>query len=311
MPITIKEKLVGKITRKGKLQGEVAIKPIAPILQNKSIEVTQNGVQTIVADEGYNGLNEVEIKTEVLLPSGTINITQNGNTDVKDYVNADVNVQPNLQDKSVEITSNNTTTNISADSGYDGLRNVSVTTNISIDYNAKIIMPTYNQNYKNTCSAFIEDVGEIDFSDISAEGALYLNSFFSEFSRLKSVSLKNTTNIKNFQNFFGSCKELEVAPLFDTSSAINLSYLFYQCNKLKDVPIYDTSKVKNFTYAFSMCGSLTNESLNNILQMCINATSYTGTKTLKEIGIPRSQATTCQSLSNWNDFVAAGWSTGY
>lgn len=62
---------------------------------------------------------------------------------------------------------------------------------------------------------------------------------------------------------------------------------------------------------FSRCSSLSNESLNNILEMCINATSYTGTKTLKQIGLTSSQATTCQSLSNWNDFVTAGWTTGY
>ena len=64
-------------------------------------------------------------------------------------------------------------------------------------------------------------------------------------------------------------------------------------------------------YMFSNCTSLSNESLNNVLAMCTNATSYTGTKTLKYIGINATQATTCQSLSNWSAFVAAGWTTGY
>ena len=62
---------------------------------------------------------------------------------------------------------------------------------------------------------------------------------------------------------------------------------------------------------FQSCTLLTQESLNNILQMCINATSFTGTKTLKYLGLSSTQATTCQSLSNYQAFLNAGWTTGY
>ncbi len=36
-----------------------------PILQDKTIEITENGTQTITADEGYNGLNNVSVTTNV------------------------------------------------------------------------------------------------------------------------------------------------------------------------------------------------------------------------------------------------------
>lgn len=36
------------------------------ILQDKSIEITENGTTNIVADEGYNGLNNVEVVTNVI-----------------------------------------------------------------------------------------------------------------------------------------------------------------------------------------------------------------------------------------------------
>ena len=62
---------------------------------------------------------------------------------------------------------------------------------------------------------------------------------------------------------------------------------------------------------FNNCPKLSDNSLNNIMQMCINAVSYTGTKTLKYIGLSQTQATTCQSLSNWSAFTNAGWTTGY
>ena len=60
-------------------------------------------------------------------------------------------------------------------------------------------------------------------------------------------------------------------------------------------------------YAFKNCESLSNESLNNIMQMCINATNYTGIKTLQGIGLSTSQIDICKTLSNYQAFTEAGW----
>ena len=57
--------------------------------------------------------------------------------------------------------------------------------------------------------------------------------------------------------------------------------------------------------------NLSDESLNNILAMCANATSYTGTKTLAYIGLTSAQANKCKTLSNYSAFTSAGWTTGY
>ena len=62
---------------------------------------------------------------------------------------------------------------------------------------------------------------------------------------------------------------------------------------------------------FYNCMGLSDDSLNNILTMCINATSYTSTKTLKYIGLASALATKCTTLSNYEAFTAAGWTTGY
>lgn len=61
------------------------------------------------------------LDTSGIHPTGTKNITANGTTDVTQYANANVNVLPNLQSKTV--TQNGTVT---PDSGYDGLSSVVV-----------------------------------------------------------------------------------------------------------------------------------------------------------------------------------------
>ena len=77
------------------------------------------------------------------------------------------------------------------------------------------------------------------------------------------------------------------------------------------IPELDTSNVTIMQNTFNYCPNLSDESLNNILAMCTNATSYTRTKTLKYISLTSEQATKCTTLSNYSAFTAAGWTTGY
>ena len=63
-------------------------------------------------------------------PTGTIDITSNGPHNVKSYATASVNVQPDLETKSITITENTTTT-ITPTQGKDGMSSVQVTTNVS------------------------------------------------------------------------------------------------------------------------------------------------------------------------------------
>ena len=108
-------------------------------LQTKQVEVTSNGSQNITADTGYDGLQKVELTTNVqpTLQTKSVSITSNGTTTVSkdsDYdgmtsVSVTTNVQPDLESKSITITENTTTT-ISPTTGKDGLSSVSVTTNV-------------------------------------------------------------------------------------------------------------------------------------------------------------------------------------
>ena len=118
--------------------------------------------------------------------------------------------------------------------------------------------------------------------------------------------------VTNIKQLFYSCLALIKAPTMNTSHITNAQNLFNQCESLVTVPNYNFSSLtgNNNYNMFNGCTSLSNESLNNILAACITMTGVTN-KTLKYIGLSSEQATTCQSLSNWSDFVTAGWTTGY
>lgn len=61
---------------------------------------------------------------------------------------------------------------------------------------------------------------------------------------------------------------------------------------------------------FYNCIKFSDESLDNILAMCINAKKIKN-KTLANIGLSPIQAEICKTLSNYSAFTSAGWATGY
>lgn len=157
---------------------------------------------------------------------------------------------------------------------------------------------------------FITSISSLDTSNMTSMNQLFYNC-----TRLVSLpSYLNTSNVTDMDGAFQSCNELETLPNMDTSNVTSMRNMCYHCIKLKNIPILNTSKVTNFSGMFSYSrGMLSDESLNNLLIMCANATSYTGTKTLSTLGFTSSMYTSSkiQSLPNYQDFIDAGWTIGY
>ncbi len=176
------------------------------------------------------------------------------------------------------------------------------------DFTVKVDATVYASS--NNLQSHIVEINGLDLINISKTS---LAGFFSGLANLKKVSFKSRNNITDMSNMFYSCQKLEEVDFsnVDTSNVTNMGNIFYNCNKLKTIPELATNKVVSMGSAFSNCTALSTASLNNILAMCANAPSYGGTKTLQSIGLTSAQATTCQTLSNWDDFVAAGWTSGY
>ena len=160
-----------------------------------------------------------------------------------------------------------------------------------------------------TIRALIDNVDDLTLSSSTVD----MSSFFDGCSNLKTVPMIDTSKVKVMNFCFSSCKEITSMPLWDTHLVTNMQSMFYMCTKLADVPVLDTSVLLAAGNMFQSCNNLTDESLNNILKMCINATIYTGTKTLYALGLRKTKYTQSkiEGLSNYADFVSAGWSTGY
>lgn len=160
-------------------------------------------------------------------------------------------------------------------------------------------------------SMFVSCINLRTIPQLDTSNATNMYFMFRYCSSLNTVALLNTSNVINMEGMFRECTGLETVPQFNTSSVTNMSFMFNNCSSLTSVPLLNTSSVTAMTYMFNNCLLLSDISLNNILAMCTNATKISSNKTLKHIGLTQEQAQICTTLSNYQAFVNAGWTTGY
>lgn len=193
-----------------------------------------------------------------------------------------------------------------AESGYTGLGTVTVNVpapNIWSDCGYNTTPQTINDAHTLTKACY----DGWDSSWTSFDG------YMDNYSDLIIVPMIDTSNITSFSRSFRNCSQIVDFPLLNTSNATGFSNVFYNCTSLKNVPVLDTSKADNLSGFFSNCPKLSTTSLNNILQMCINATSYNATKTLYYLGLRSGNypVETIEALPKYQDFITAGWTIGY
>lgn len=231
---------------------------------------------------------------------------------------------PNLEEKDVTITEN-TTTIVEASEGYDGLSKVNVTTNVEPNLQSKDVSITENRIEEIEADSGYDGLSKVrvytnvlpDFSEYfnnSVKAGSSSTSGFARYSLKKipdNIVIDATQSPYYIMGLFSYLQAITSIPYFDTSGVTSFRYFCSNCSELVDVPIYNTASVigpYGMNNMFDSCPKLSDDSLNNIMAMCIGAVSYDGQKTLTHLGLSSMQRTKCQTLSNWNDFVAAGWS---
>ena len=168
-----------------------------------------------------------------------------------------------------------------------------------------------------------------------------MSYMFSGCTSLTTLPLLDTSSVTNTSYMFNGCTSLVTTPQLNTSSVTDMSFMYQNCTSLTTVseftvassakmgaifsgctslttfPVLDISGVGNFNNIagmFGRCTSLTDESLDNILQMCANSHISYSSKSLFNLGIQDTSiypVSRIEALPHYQDFIDAGWTIGY
>lgn len=261
-------------------------------LQSKSITRTTNGTVSITPDTGYDGLSSVEVTIDVPQESQGFppNWTELGYIETPQIILDGFNYAKQIKDNW-----NNSITSMSRYFQSD---------------KRMVFMPNVDTSHVTSMYYAFADSGLMYIELLDTSNVTTFTRAFGGI-RVRELPLFNTSKVTIFAETLVGCPTIVSLPQWDMSLGTDLHSFVYGCSSLENVPIYQWTKATNLSGAFTNCSKLTDESLNNIMASLLTATSYNGTKTLKQIGLSSSQATTCQTLSNWDALVEAGWTTGY
>ena len=157
-----------------------------------------------------------------------------------------------------------------------------------------------------TIQAGYDDMDQIpimDASEISRD--IYIVPMRSD-----GLPLYDTNNLYSMSYLFADCRNLVCVSFLETYNVTEMISTFENCVNLKYVATFDTTNTADMTGMFNNCPKLTERCLDNILVMCRNSVVQDN-KTLANIGLTQEQAEICMYLESYQDFISAGWETGY
>ena len=240
------------ISVKGNLTGKLntTYTKIYPELENLTVTPSEEQQKFIHEDRyGYDKVVVNPIPDKYIIPSGSLDITENGNYNVKEKEFANVNV-PTKTFGTKTITTNGTYN--ATDDNLDGYSEVEVATS-GVDINEYIKPETINE-YTATVGCWHTFIKKIPKLNLNITKTCY-NMFYNCKAQEIDVSEFNTSNVTNMNGMFSYCSSLTSLDLssFDTSKITNMSYLFDSCTRLKNLNIsnFDFTKVTTYTNMFT------------------------------------------------------------
>lgn len=277
----------------GEMSG--AIDDLPTYIRNTTLSIENNGV--------YNVGEYEKASVDVPVPSGATTIITNGRHDVKDYIYADVNVPEPTG--ALAITTN----------GQHNVKdyeyaNVNVPQPIAFD---KLCFRDTIVTNQTGLDSFMLFLSAIDWSQIKICDYMF-----------RSVQLGTSGSYKPFASTFPSsfkptsCSnmfygtKISSVPLFDTSLVTSMMSFCNGSTYLVDVPKYNTTSITTQSGVQSMfygCQQLSQQSVDNVLQMCIDLSSkFTSTLSYLWNGsLPQAISDKAQNSPYYQAFLDSGW----
>lgn len=305
---------------------------VHPVLQDK-VENIKAPINTFIhPDAGYDGINYVNviasvdteqaivtpteeeqiltpsentyfdsvtvnpIPDEYIIPTGELEIIENGSYDVTEKASVNVDVQPNLGTKT--INANGIYNAI--DDGLDGYSSVEVATSGA----------DLSEYFTDTITNGSSDGSGIGFSikkfptySFNGTSCAYM---FSEMRGVEEIDLSqfDTTNVTTMANMFMRCSKLKNIiniENLNTDLVTDMNYLFRYCSSLTNLDLskWNTSNVTKMSSIFDSTGlvelNLTNWDISKITSM--NSMFYLSNKLEKIIGHENLNTTNITGLS--------------
>ena len=165
-----------------------------------------------------------------------------------------------LQAKSVDITENGTSV-VAPDDGFDGLKVVEINTNVPKRFECGDALFNIN-GYNGDCIYY--KITKVNVSCLVTSKTKSLSNTFRGLpSCIEIIGVENwdTSNVTNMAGLFYECYSLKSIDIsgFNTSNVTNISAILYRCRALSsklDLSNWDVSRVTNMNLIFGSCVSL-------------------------------------------------------
>ena len=206
--------------------------------------------------DGFNKVTVERIPEEYVVPSGTLEIKENGEYDVRGYEKAVIDAIEDLDGELAEQEA--ALAELEAD--------VDALSDKPTDMLQTIIDQT-NSCKEIFCKSQVTDLSCLRGLDTS--NVTDMTSMFNNCTKATIINVSNfdTSNVTSMMSMFYGCNvvtEIDVSN-FDTSNVTDIAYMFGSCGALTNLDLsnFNTSNVKNMKSMFTGCSNLTNLDLSN------------------------------------------------
>lgn len=140
----------------------------------------------------------------------------------------------------------------------------------------------------------------------------YTTRMFQGCTNITTLSLFDVSGVNEAGEMFDNCFNLVSVPNFNFSTLTNLQSAFYNCYNLTTVPQFYAPNLLNIRKTFAYCNNLSNASIQNIINICLNANIPSANKNLmtnnSDSPFYKTNITNSSYSNRLSALSAAGWS---